>query len=353
MSKPHKHADVIKAWADGKAVQVAFYPEPTHDDPLAQREPNWRDVTSLVPTFSSDMLYRIKPEPLEWQAEREAFARGEKIEWRRVGSVEWHPCPRPVWGSSGQCGGKGDEYRIAPKKWAKEREAFARGERVQFCNIGSTDWRDLDPGHAVDWDCWPGEFRIPHKWQKEIDAWERGEDVEVRDDNGIDGPACAAAGLVGKSWAKIDRRIKPVPAWVTRKGREYRIKPKTETHRIRVALMQHTSSSTPFTRTVVAYGEATTVERMAAFVRWLCDWQEVEVDASPKCEQGSWKDLPGGGSDGGVAAVKQALEDCAKFAVGAYQFGFDVARPGGDKSVIFGFGIDENGVLVARHVKLR
>lgn len=50
MKTPHKHAEIIKAWADGATVQCAL--------------PNTRDwVTTNTPTWVYDLQYRVKPEP--------------------------------------------------------------------------------------------------------------------------------------------------------------------------------------------------------------------------------------------------------------------------------------------------
>ena len=46
--KPHKHAEIIKAWADGAKVQIA-------------KNDIWEDI--LFPCFSDRHEYRIKPEP--------------------------------------------------------------------------------------------------------------------------------------------------------------------------------------------------------------------------------------------------------------------------------------------------
>ena len=58
-TKPHKHAAVIKAWADGKQIQSASPVSPAVDDLLGQREPSWFDVRD--PKFGDRMLYRVKP----------------------------------------------------------------------------------------------------------------------------------------------------------------------------------------------------------------------------------------------------------------------------------------------------
>src|SRR5690606_20731237 len=51
--KPHKHAEVIKAWADGAKVQVR--------DP-SEANPQWTDAT-YTPRWYNDIEYRVKPAP--------------------------------------------------------------------------------------------------------------------------------------------------------------------------------------------------------------------------------------------------------------------------------------------------
>lgn len=50
MNKPHKHAEVIKAWADGAEIEV-FY----------SHSLKWQPVT--CPTWCPSTEYRVKPEP--------------------------------------------------------------------------------------------------------------------------------------------------------------------------------------------------------------------------------------------------------------------------------------------------
>jgi hypothetical protein len=50
MNKPHKHADLIKAWADGAEIEFRW---DCLDD--------WRRLTT--PRWDQDGDYRIKPEP--------------------------------------------------------------------------------------------------------------------------------------------------------------------------------------------------------------------------------------------------------------------------------------------------
>lgn len=52
MKTPHKHAEVIKAWADGATIQVR--------DP-SDAEDTWEDTDQSQ--WFEDWEYRIKPEP--------------------------------------------------------------------------------------------------------------------------------------------------------------------------------------------------------------------------------------------------------------------------------------------------
>ena len=57
MSSPHKHSEVIKAWADGITVQERVM--------RCGEWQEWKDVVSHAPTFWTDSCYqfRIKPKP--------------------------------------------------------------------------------------------------------------------------------------------------------------------------------------------------------------------------------------------------------------------------------------------------
>ena len=49
--KPHKHAELIKAWADGAEIQY-----------LAHDDKKWYDCKKPMTWYEND-IYRIKPEP--------------------------------------------------------------------------------------------------------------------------------------------------------------------------------------------------------------------------------------------------------------------------------------------------
>ena len=51
MKTPHKHAELIKAWADGAEIE------------WKAQNGKWVDVAFNEPTWASTYEYRIKPEP--------------------------------------------------------------------------------------------------------------------------------------------------------------------------------------------------------------------------------------------------------------------------------------------------
>ena len=70
-NKPHKHADLIKAWADGAVIQ--FF------SPSLER---WCDCLQNTPEWVVDTQYRIKPE----QPDIEKYGVESGDIWRTEGS---------------------------------------------------------------------------------------------------------------------------------------------------------------------------------------------------------------------------------------------------------------------------
>lgn len=182
----HKHAEVIKAWADGAKIDAkglgnSWYgcPTPTWDegteyrvhDPLREikeafargekidyREgPTHAWVPVAYPGWFEDIEYRIHDPLREF---KEAFARGEKIEaWNEL-FKQWEVIPNPKWRH--QRGPAG--YRIAPKvdPFRKLKEAYARGEKIEALEVRSGQWYPLvDPGWRHP--CGPAGYRIAPK----------------------------------------------------------------------------------------------------------------------------------------------------------------------------------------------
>ena len=82
-ANPHKHAAVIKAWADGAVIEWR-HPHKTEQD--------WEEIT--IPRWYPDYLYRVKPTPHKWQAVMDAGAAGKAFQYRQCRSVVGEP-PRP------------------------------------------------------------------------------------------------------------------------------------------------------------------------------------------------------------------------------------------------------------------
>lgn len=59
MNKPHKHAELIKAWADGAEIQMEYHNEITGND-------YWKDQET--PTWGVLRNYRIKPRGFDFDA---------------------------------------------------------------------------------------------------------------------------------------------------------------------------------------------------------------------------------------------------------------------------------------------
>ena len=56
MGTPHKHAEVIKAWADGEEIEYKAFAG------------GWQPVTNPCPSFYGDFAYRIKPKIVKKEA---------------------------------------------------------------------------------------------------------------------------------------------------------------------------------------------------------------------------------------------------------------------------------------------
>ena len=60
--KPHKHAELIKAWADGAEIQYKYEDEETTEW-VDLASPGETTIALDSPTWEDDVEYRLKPEP--------------------------------------------------------------------------------------------------------------------------------------------------------------------------------------------------------------------------------------------------------------------------------------------------
>lgn len=124
MTKPHVHAELIKAWADGAEIEWWGLNE-------------WRPV-GPEPKWSPIVQYRVKPDShAEFKA---ALARGERVDMRVKGQppgVGWFE----VLPSFDFKAAPSMEFRIA-LPWQDERDACDRGETIQILDRPG-GWRDM------------------------------------------------------------------------------------------------------------------------------------------------------------------------------------------------------------------
>lgn len=106
---PHKHAELIKAWADGAEIEV-----------FSTSSSKW--YTTRDPHWDSEKTYRIKPEPPKphkWQHCIDAQAAGKVVQRRRTSIGYWVDGPWKF--NDPEC-----EYRIKPET-VRQRVALMKG----------------------------------------------------------------------------------------------------------------------------------------------------------------------------------------------------------------------------------
>ena len=145
MNKPHKHAELIKAWADGAEIE--------------HKSTKYGWVKVDVPMWSPEHEYRIKPH--KWQHLIDAQNAGRQVQARY---------PRGKWGD-----GKWDfasqvlEYRLKPEtvKFRSYMCKTSGGFRVHIVTHESNEKtpRDKRPGFVQ----WVGDWQeveIPEQFKE-------------------------------------------------------------------------------------------------------------------------------------------------------------------------------------------
>lgn len=98
MNKPHKHCELIKAWADGATIEF-----------LCPGTKKW--VVDNMPTWSCLSMYRIKPVP--------------QTRWTRLYKNKITGCVYSV---------------LSPEKWRSEYE----GQFIEKNCIWVSDWIEIE-----------------------------------------------------------------------------------------------------------------------------------------------------------------------------------------------------------------
>lgn len=137
MNTPHKHAAVIKAWADGAQIERRK---------LDSRSALCRDWSlAKYPSFSGDWEYRVKPEPHKWQTVIDAYEAGKEVQYRVDPKFPWSDWKK----GSGRRLFQEDwdistgEYRIKPElvvRWLRVNEhgSLLQGVRCFQSNVKLT-----------------------------------------------------------------------------------------------------------------------------------------------------------------------------------------------------------------------
>jgi hypothetical protein len=158
--KPHKHAAVIKAWADGATIEW-------RDTSLTYVK-DWRET--CAPAWNPDYEYRVKPTPHPQQDLVDAVRRGEEgIQVLGPNCTIWVDVDGPyrstiVFPHEAQLRRR--------HKWQKEMDAYDAGKAIQ-CRLGGCPWstfsktmKQMPPRWLTDggW-----EYRI--KPEEEVQHW--------------------------------------------------------------------------------------------------------------------------------------------------------------------------------------
>ena len=118
MTNKHKHADVIKAWADGAEIEY--------------RSISGRWLPASTPNWCVDCDYRVKPKPPIHRALKEAHAKGAVIQYYNRDDGVWtDTCANiPSWREDTQ-------YRVKPKLYKLELELTEAEAFVLACKINN------------------------------------------------------------------------------------------------------------------------------------------------------------------------------------------------------------------------
>jgi hypothetical protein len=142
MNKPRKHAELIKAWADG--AEIEWFDTSDH---------HWKP--SEMPCFADANQYRVKPPEFQhkWKKEIEAYTlHGKEVQrrtreegapwrdWIREGTMAMSHRPHPGRYASG-FDNPNYEFRIKPEMVVVEEHVYLDGDRHIWFGPGKPNLR--------------------------------------------------------------------------------------------------------------------------------------------------------------------------------------------------------------------
>ncbi len=156
----HKHAALIKAWADGAEVEYCV---------------NQRWFGTTKPSWNPEIPYRLKPNVNPYQEYRDAQAQGKVVQYQRS-TGEWMDITNPKFEF-----GKWFEYRIKPKDdpYQEFKDALKQGKKIEVKDV-ENKWKVMD---TSPWFTSPPQFyRIHDPYREFKDALEAGKQIQWLDD---------------------------------------------------------------------------------------------------------------------------------------------------------------------------
>lgn len=138
MNPNHKWYRVAKQWVEGAQVQFRESP----DSPWY----NWKEDGIWSPSFTPEIEWRAKQ---VHQDLIDAQAEGKVIEWLSHVDDKWRTHTSPL--ESDDDFVVGYQYRVKPDKWAKEKEAYAKGKKIQYRSRWVTEWSTLSKWDIPKW----------------------------------------------------------------------------------------------------------------------------------------------------------------------------------------------------------
>jgi hypothetical protein len=157
----HKHAEVIKAWADGAEIE------------FLTMLGTW--VTIKYPDWDDRFKYRVKPEPDPYAELKAAHAAGKTIQCYSKYNKEWITLSNPIWGTLVS------NYRVKPEvdPYAELKAAHAAGKIIQMQEDRDGKWIDVSSWATLSWDASVSSYRIkPDPFAELKAAWKAGKTIQ-------------------------------------------------------------------------------------------------------------------------------------------------------------------------------
>ena len=141
MSTPHKHAEILHAVADGKAVHWGF-----------MSQDRWFSENFHL-SMLQDEGYKFRVAPHRWQAEIDAIKAGVAVQGRRVGSMRW--LNQDVWDFDQLYA----EFRIKPEMLRYRVGLFSDGAQPAYFLTADNEEHEKQMASRFNFLRWIGDWQ--------------------------------------------------------------------------------------------------------------------------------------------------------------------------------------------------